>query len=153
MWRVAFLAPVLCGCSMPRSSLGHLEDLMGPEARVEAFRLRSPEAYADFPDWPVSAGPVLVPPASARRLAARLLDPASFSRTAKPCKPNPGVRVRWTGRDGIVDVAFCFECSQLFAYKDGVLAARGDFDPSARALAALIRPLFPSDPAIQALRD
>lgn len=108
----------------------------------------------EYRDWVVSAGPVDVDAAASREIAKILLEPKSYYRGApKACVPTPGVKLKFIGAgERTVWVYLCFECEMLFVEEGKTSRGGDDFDPAARALAALMKKLFPKDPEIQLLR-
>lgn len=132
-----------------------VETLLHPE-QVVAFRLGRPPGNqggsVGIKAYPVTVGPVDVPPDAAQALAKLLLDDRSYSwDTMKSCTPEYGVRTTFIQGDEEIEVNFCFECGRALVRRDGQTIRVHDFDPSAQQLTALIRPLFPDDPQIQAL--
>lgn len=69
---------------------------------------------------------------------------------AKGCKPMSGVLVRYHRESDVVDVSICFQCEMLSIAKRGEERWE-DFDPIKAKIAALVKPLFPDDAAIQKL--
>lgn len=137
--------------------------LAAPE-RIESFRVARPL------DRPIDTGRAL---AGVERLSdGPLLDAAQAAlvrdllftedsylfELAKGCIPTPGVLLRaWRGGRH-ADLYLCFEC-QMWAVTVDTPADRfplgrewEDFDPVQRPLVALVKALFPSDAALQALR-
>ncbi len=157
MKRAATLLLLLAGCGGTAKPAIPIQDLLASDAKAEAFRIVPPAPPAppagDFLAWKEVAGPVPVPPSTARALAALLMDPASYQDASKPCVPIPGVKLRYTRGAERGEILFCFECLMLFTYRNGAVAGQADFDPGARPFARLLKPLFPQDPAIQALRE
>jgi hypothetical protein len=155
------LATVLTGCG-PSAKPVDLNTVFG-NARVvaamknastaKAFRLTSPKTgYEEsLADYTSIAGPIDVPLDTATKLKSVLLDPDYVYKGAKSCVPDYGVRLEFIADNDRVDVLLCFECAILLVFHNGKLAGGADFDHADPQLAALVKPLFPDDPAIQAL--
>lgn len=86
------------------------------------------------------------------RFRAVLGDPKTYRfDSAKGCIPNYGVRVRFESV-GTIEVNLCFECDVLAVTRDGKVVGGEDFDGGSNELRALVKELFPDDPAIQRLK-
>ena len=68
------------------------------------------------------------------------------------CIPEYGVLLSSRGEDGkTVQIALCFECLQFSVFEGDTLVSTLQFRKMRKRLTALIKPLFPHDPEIQAL--
>ena len=68
------------------------------------------------------------------------------------CIPEYGILLSTRGEGGkTVQIALCFECLQFSVFEEDTLVSTLDFTKMRKRLAALIKPLFPNDPEIQAL--
>jgi hypothetical protein len=132
--------------------------------RIESFRILRP---LDRPVDPAKAiagveriagGPLLDPAQAATVRELLFTDGSWLFDLAKGCEPVPGVLLRaWKG-GRYADVQLCFECLMLSVTVDTPVDQFPpgnrweDFDPVKPRLVALVKALFPSDAAIQALR-
>ncbi len=136
---------------------GSVELLTAPD-RIEAFRIApdpARDARATDPvlgRFPILGDAVAVPAEDAAALSAILLDPDTYDwDRAKGCDFRPGVGLRFHRRVSHLDVALCFECDELMIFRQGQVAGMEDFDAARPRLVAIVRRLFPDDPAILAL--
>ncbi|MEJ7594994.1 MAG: hypothetical protein WKF77_26000 [Planctomycetaceae bacterium] len=85
-------------------------------------------------------------------LRSTLLDASSYEwDSVKGCIPTPGVLIQFKKGSEVVDVLFCFECDNLAAYYNGVIAGGEDFDNARGTFLSVIKELFPDDNVIQEL--
>ena len=130
-------------------------DLVASPERVEAFRLRPPsrvDEATNYNQWPVVGAAVRVPSDVAARFSRGLTSESTYAGDdPKGCKPVPGYMLRFTGGGRSVDVVFCFECAILFTHRGPEPLWYGNFDPSAKAIAALMLQVFPGDPGLKGL--
>jgi hypothetical protein len=88
--------------------------------------------------------------ATAWELSRLLSDPRSFAPgPPRPSIPRPGVKFRFIRNLHSVVAMLSFDSKGATFYGTGQQA---NFDPSAAALSAIIKKLFPEDPVIQALK-
>jgi len=98
------------------------------------------------------SGPVTVDETSRRDLAEILRNPGTYDwDSAKGCKFDPGVVVRFASRSTTIDVVFCFHCEELQIWRDGARVGGEDFDAASPSLAAIMKRIFPEDAEIQKL--
>ena len=104
---------------------------------------------------------VTVLPSRARELTQLLQQHSSYNwktDEANTCVLDYGVLLSFRSPQRIVRVALCFNCNDLGVY-DGIdgsakpLNNEGDFGPVRDKLVIVVKNIFPSDPAIQALRE
>jgi hypothetical protein len=135
-----------------------LAPVVSPQ-EVLAFRLARPAARdAGSPSAPefggaeITSNAVTVADDDARQLALILRDPATYSwDSAKGCKFDPGVGLRFVGKDSTTEVVFCFHCDEIQIYHDGKRAGAEDIDNARSRLAAIMKRIFPRDADIQKL--
>ena len=98
------------------------------------------------------SGPVTVDEESSRELTEILRNPGTYDwDSAKGCKFDPGVVVRFASKLSTIDVVFCFHCEELQIWRDGARVGGEDFDAASHKLAAIMKRIFPEDPEIQSL--
>jgi hypothetical protein len=124
---------------------------------IEAFRVNSVwlglGEDQQIGGYRIVSGPVQV----GKPIAAELADILKDSRIyewdwAGTCSFEPGVAVRFVGRESTVDVLFCFGCEELTIWRNGKHAGREDFYRARTRLAGIFRRVFPDDQTIQQLR-
>jgi hypothetical protein len=134
-----------------------LQAVLHPE-QVEAYRV-APLHKLPKGDPPETiggagmlSGPVTVDENSARELADILRNPGTFDwDSAKGCKFDPGVVIRFISKTTTIDVVFCFHCEELQIWRDDTRVGGEDFDAASHRLAAIMKRIFPEDPEIQNL--
>jgi hypothetical protein len=128
-------------------------DTVKNASSVRAFRLRSPSGHHEsLADYAMIGDPVDVSEAAASRLRDLLLDRTAYEwEETKSCLPDYGVRIQFQHEGDDIDVLLCFECATLAVYHNGKYAGGGNFDDISSELAAIIKELFPTDAAIQAI--
>jgi hypothetical protein len=127
--------------------------------QVLAFRLARPAARdasespaPEFGGAQTTSDAVSVAADDARQLALILRDPATYTwDSAKSCKFDPGVGLRFVGKDSTTEVVFCFHCDEVQIYHDGQRAGGEDIDNARSRLAAIMKRIFPRDEEIQKL--
>jgi hypothetical protein len=106
----------------------------------------------EFGGAEVLSGPIAVAEDDARLLASILRDPKTYSwESAKGCKFDPGVAIRFAGGTSTTDVVFCFHCDEIQIYRDGKRVGGEDIDNARSRLAAIMQHIFPDDQEIQKL--
>lgn len=97
---------------------------------------------------------ILVPQASADEIRNLLNQDSSYVwEYSKACIPDYGILLTVRDQKGKeIHIAICFECLILSVFDGNDLMLSEDFDPIHIPLIAIIKPLFPDDPEIQALR-
>lgn len=74
--------------------------------------------------------------------------------TFRFCAPTYGVLISARDNTGkTISIAICFECQMIGIFENDQLVGSKDFDLFRKRLTALIKPLFPDDPEIQAIPD
>ena len=148
------------GIENVKNLFGGIEGIVAvvePE-RVEAYRVaplhkipkgETPETVGGAG---ILSGPVAVDEATARDLA-EILKSADTYRwdSAKACKFDPGVAIRFIGKSSTTDVLFCFHCEELQVWRDGKRVGGEDFDADRKRIAAIMKRIFPDDEGIQGL--
>lgn len=113
----------------------------------------------DFPTSleaiPTTAGPVTLPAATKRELAARLLSRKTYKidEWEKACHPIWGAKIRFVRDHELVEIYFCFSCQQLIFVNNGQIRRLQDFDPTAASFASLIATCFPGNEEWQQLEQ
>jgi hypothetical protein len=131
--------------------IGLAAALVSPRA-VDAWTIFGGTEPSYF-NYPESSRRTPVDAARAKEMAAILADPKSFSDNPKPCEPRPGVKVRYSRVKGEpIWLFFCFDCEELFIYEGSASRGSKEIDPSAKALSALMKRIFPKDSGIQSLK-
>lgn len=130
-------------------------ETLSKPARVEAYRIEerqtTDKTVKAIGSYPVISGPVEVDADAAEKLRRVLLDAGSYQwETAKGCKFQPGVVVRFAGKQ-TVDVLFCFSCDEIVVLVDAKRVGGEDIDNVRGQLLAIVKKLFPEDKAIQQL--
>jgi hypothetical protein len=134
-------------------------DALRSADRVEAYRLgKLPDEInwqtATVSDYPVAAGPVVVPGSTAKHIAVVLQKPTSYGwEFAKSCIIRPGVRLDFIRGNDRLQILLCFECDIVSIVLNGEHVGGEDFDNVRGELVRAIRSLFPDDPVIQTLRE
>jgi hypothetical protein len=126
--------------------------------RVEAYRV-APLHKMPKDDDPKTiggagmlSGPVTVDETSRRELAEILRNPGTYDwNSAKGCKFDPGVVIRFASETTTIDVVFCFHCEELQVWRDGARVGGEDFDAAAARLVTIMKRIFPDDEEIQKL--
>jgi hypothetical protein len=122
--------------------------------KVEAFRLVDSEGRETIDEYETVGDPVVVPAESAAKLGKLLsADDSYLWDVAVGCKPDYGVRIKFTRGDNALDVLFCFKCGMLATYVDGNRVSGAIFDPIHADLVKFMKSLFPKDEVIQKLKD
>lgn len=162
---LALLIPVVfTGCSSDQklplaSSLfgarGY-ESLRHP-VEVEAYRIKPivgalRARQKDIGNYPIISGPAKVESKSQKDLQRILSSSLTYSWfSAKSCEFQPGVAVRFIGKESITDVLFCFSCNELKINVDGSRVGGEDFDKRRAELVAIVKRVFPNDGVVQKL--
>jgi len=167
---------VLSGCfgcqrATAPSSNGQLLKLYGGAAaldtvlhatQVDAYRLDAHSYVEDTSSganrmhgYQITAGPVKLVPTQARAFSRLLTTPVSeFFRDAhKACILQPGIGLRFTKAEHVIDILLCFSCDEFAIYEDGRSINTEDFDDVRPQLVKLAKQLYPNDKEIQALTD
>jgi hypothetical protein len=163
VWVIALVSAWGCeeGGKMPSSQVNKLYG--GPSAintvqnstSVQAYRLPSPSEHVQsLADYTMSAGPIAVPEATVAKLREMLMDEDVYLwDVAKACgEPDYAVRFQFQRGGDNVDVLICFHCDILGVYHNGQAVDFEDCDPIRPQLIAIVKDLFPGDPAIQSLK-
>lgn len=105
-------------------------------------------------DWyPIISGPVKVSKKQQSAALAYLKDPKTYRfDSAKGCKFNPGVALRFKNKGITTDIILCFRCKELRITINDEIADSEDFDGAYQGFVALAKELFPKDKAIQGLK-
>ncbi len=147
-----------------------VQDFLGPRMlaildnakTVTAFRLApinaSERASEQMDGYPISDIAPEQPDDFAAKVLTLLYDDKTYDfDIAKACDPTPGVGLRITSPEGIVDILLCFDCNQLLLFTtDGkhkdVEHKIQNFDHARPAFIELAKKAFPNDKAIAALK-
>jgi hypothetical protein len=135
---------------------GSVEALTSP-VTVEAFRIdsvpRKPEPGVAFVGvHAVTAGPVSVSAEAAKELSAVLADADTYDwHRAKSDPYRPTVGLRFSRDVSRVDLALDFVSNMLTVHRHGKMINVEDIDDGRARLLAVVKPLFPDDPDVQAL--
>ena len=104
--------------------------------------------------FPILSGPVKVTQKQQERVIRVLNDPKTYRfNSAKACKFNPGVALRFKDKEITTDLIFCFKCKEFRITINDQRANSEDFDGAYGELVALVKELFPKDKAIQGLKE
>lgn len=83
----------------------------------------------------------------------KLLDDRSYTWDSIPaCVPTYNARVRFTSGARVVDVDFCFGCSQIRILEGGVLVGEGYFSPGSDWVFRVLATQFPEDTVIRQVK-
>jgi hypothetical protein len=145
----------------PRADARVIALLGGPDALVtlerpddvDARRIDGKKGQGEVHGYTALGGPVVVDDATTSRLARTLATPGTYLfDSSKRCAFEPGVVVRWRRGPHVLEALLCFSCDEVQFWFDDVAIATEDVDPARGALLALVKPLFPLDEGLQALR-
>lgn len=127
--------------------------------RIAAYVLRTPEGHlpweyeprVDY--WPITTGPIEVPPDIREEFSATLTDPTNYEWEKKPaCHVAYGARLTFERADDMLDLMFCFGCAHL-GIAPGESASGGlNFNYAQPTLLGLFRKLFPHDESLATIR-
>ena len=71
----------------------------------------------------------------------------------KGCRPDYGVRVKFSHDDKSIDALLCFSCKILMVYQDSELLGGSHFDTIEEELLEIVKQLFPHDDKTQELKS
>lgn len=124
--------------------------------RVLAYRIDHPGDVRGFRnDFPVTAGPISVPPALCNEFRAALKSRELLG--TKGCSPDYGVQIDFVKGRHTLRLGICLHCASIAAFLDGKRCESLhdnrylDFDQA--QVTKVVKGLFPNDPAIQELND
>lgn len=172
----AFAASILCalwaiGCGHGGSKYHPIATVVGTNlfstlehpTRVEAFLLkqRDDEGSAPFDrsksgEYPVRSGPLVLPTALASNISVILCNPKTYvsnPKQGKGCAPRYGVRLKFDGSAGSLDVLLCLECNIVGFAPEGTISADKDFDPGRPQIVRFLKQVFPDDKLIQLQKE
>lgn len=135
--------------------------------RVTAERLYLKDDARDKP-WELrsytQSTPINLSDDQIKHVVRMLSDASTYSwrvhgtnRTIRPCLPNYGVLFDFQSGPSSPKIALCFDCNTFAVFVESGDNTRRvnieeEFDPAREKLVALIQAIFPSDPAIMALK-
>ncbi|MBA3480316.1 MAG: hypothetical protein H0T51_00740 [Pirellulales bacterium] len=129
--------------------------------RVEAYLLGDPpggsppEHYVSPLDYPVTAGPIVVPSNSVGIISEALLANDTYGwEWDKACGPPVyGVKLSFYQAKDRLDVYLCFQCDVLTTARDGQVFGSEDFDNARHVLVKALKQVFPNDKVIEELSE
>ena len=131
--------------------------------RVEAFLLKQDESPGPpafdrkkSGEYPIRTGPLVLSATLAKNISVILCNPNTYpapTDSAKSCYPQFGVRLKFEGDAGPLDVLLCLECDMLALAPAGNVTGSKDFDPGRPQIVKFLKSVFPEDKIIQALRE
>ena len=165
-----FCAVWLLGCSQgdtvhPIAAIvgTNLFSTLEHPTRVEAFLVkpRADEGAPPFDrskagEYPIRTGPLVLPTNLATNISAILCNPKTYVPPGGPgnrCAPQYGVRLKFVGATGSVDVLICLECNILAFAPEGTVADDKDFDPGRPQIVRFLKQVFPDDKLIQLQKE
>lgn len=154
---LAILLP-LVGCQSsvpPPLAIGgaEAEQTIRTAERVSICRLKSNGQYhPTVGDYETEAGPITPSPAVCKQLREIFLKLRSRPSPAKGCVPDFRVQIHFRSGTNDVDVLLCLDCRIMAVYHNTKAFSCDNFDTIAPQLIAIIRDVFPDDPAIRAIK-
>jgi hypothetical protein len=129
--------------------------------RVEVYLLGDPrevtppDHFASPVDYPVVAGPIVVPSKSADKFSEALLDNGAYGwEWDKACgHPVYAVKLSFHQTNDRVDVYLCFRCDVLTIVQDGEILGSEDFDDARPVLVSALKQVFPNEKVIEELSE
>ena len=128
--------------------------------QVRAWRTISPlklkrkpnlKTKGKLAEYFILLGPVPVNPQQSTAMATLLQNSETYALEPKLCKFNPGVAIEYAKGTEKVLIFYCFACDSMAVYQNGKLRTKIEFDPGSKALAEVIKHIFPDDAVIQKL--
>ena len=116
--------------------------------KVQAFKVNSvniqkgEEVESRIGNYRITAGPVEVKEKEAADLADILAKNIYDWEMAKACEFQPGIAVRFTKSEAVVEVLFCFKCEEMKILLNDKSVGYEDFDRATKQLDEVFRRIF-----------
>jgi hypothetical protein len=127
--------------------------------RVEIYRLGHLVTEAGaipkrISEYEVTAGPEKLSETNSRYFGNLLSDRAAYRPgNWRACEFDPEVRLDFIRGNETIQVVLCFDCTFLYAYRNGTRVGGENFENARPTLVQLLKPLFPNDASMQSLTE